>query len=204
VKRYGEAVRPAAEKFRNKVIGTKILANKIDADAIAAALDMFLNELASLPMNSETELYQAVFETLDSIHLEEYESEENQLQPYLEAEIARLLKRAFPHKYEIKMCLGGENRPRVDLLGTNFWPDIEISKDGEPLLAVEVKLVKKSLATAVSATIGQCLLYKLKYKYVIGFIKNQVRINSQYNEFDEQFKEMLRRLEFPLIIRSNP
>jgi hypothetical protein len=151
-------------------------------------------------MNTEN-FYQTVLETFKSIPLEEYTCEEKQLQPYLETEIARVLDNAFPGEYEMKMCLGGENRPRVDLLGTNFWPDIEISKDGEALLAVEVKLARKSLATAVSATIGQCLLYKLKYKYVIGFIRNQGRINSQYNEFDEQFEEMLKRLEFPLIIR---
>ena len=204
VKRYGEAVRPAAKKFRAKVIGTKLLTNKIEADAIAHALGIFLDDLASLPMDSETKLYQAVIDTLERINLEEYESEENQLQPYLEEEIAILLERVFPGKYEIKMSIGGTNRPRVDLLGTNFWPDIEISKDGQPLLAVEVKLAKDSLATAISATIGQCLLYKLKYKYVIGFIRNQRKINPQCNEFDEQFEEMLENLEFPLIIRSDP
>ena len=153
-------------------------------------------------MNTDN-FYQTVFETLESIPLEEYTSEEKQLQPYLETEIARVLDSAFPGEYQIKMSLGGEGRPRVDLLGTNFWPDIEISKNGASLLAVEVKLVRKSLATAVSATIGQCQIYKLKYKHVIGFISNQVRINPHYNEFDKQFEEMLKRLEFSLIIRSN-
>lgn len=152
-------------------------------------------------MNAE-KLYQAVFEKLKSISLGEYASEEKQLQPYLETEISKLLESTFPGEYEIKMSVGGQDRPRVDLLGTNFWPDIAVSKNGESLLAVEVKLVRKSLATAVSATIGQCLIYKLKYKYVIGFIRSQVRIYPQYNEFDKQFEEMLKTLGFPLIIRS--
>jgi len=206
VKRYGEAVRPTAQKFRAKVIGTKVLTNKIEADAIAAALDTFLNELASLPTDSEKELYQAVFETLESIPLEKYESEEKQLQPYLQYQISEVLESQLPGEYEIKISVGGKNRPRVDLLGTNVWPDIEISKDGEPCLAVEVKLVNhnKSLTTAISETLGQCLLYKLKYKYVIGFIVNQVAGDAQYNEYDKQFEEMLKGLEFPLIIRSNP
>lgn len=151
-------------------------------------------------MNTEN-LYRAVLETLKSIPLEEYTSEETQLQPYLETEISGVLDSEFPGKYEIKMSVGGKNRPRVDLLGTNFWPDIEISKDGAPMLAIEVKLVRKSLATAVSATIGQCLIYKLKYEYVIGFIRNQARINPQYNEFDRQLEDTLNRLGFPLIIR---
>jgi hypothetical protein len=151
-------------------------------------------------MNTEN-LYQTVYETLRSIPLEEYASEETQLQPYLETAISGVLDSKFLGKYEIKMSVGGKNRPRVDLLGTNFWPDIEISRDGAPLLAVEVKLAGKSLAPAVSATIGQCLIYKLKYKYVIGFIRNQARINPQFNEFDRQLEDTLNRLGFPLIIR---
>jgi hypothetical protein len=152
-------------------------------------------------MNTD-KVYEAVCETLRNIPLEEYESEETQLQPYLETEISKTLETASADKYEIKISIGGRNRPRVDLLGTNFWPDIEISRDGNPFLAVEVKLAKDSLAGALTGTIGQCLIYKLKYKYVIGFIKNQARTDPRCNEFDAKFEEMLNRLEFPLIIRS--
>jgi hypothetical protein len=151
-------------------------------------------------MNAD-KLYQVVFETLRSIPLGEYKSEEKELQPYLKTKISETLESTFPGEYDIKISIGGKNRPRVDLLGTNFWPDIEISKNGESLLAVEVKLARKSLATAISETLGQCLIYKLKYDYVIGFIKNRVRFYLQYNEFDKQFEEMLEKLGFPLIIR---
>jgi hypothetical protein len=153
------------------------------------------------PMNTD-KVYEAVCGTLRNIPLGEYEDEETQLQPYLQTEISRALENASLDKYEIKISIGGRNKPKVDLLGTNFWPDIEISTNGEPFLAVEVKLAQKSLAGAISGTIGQCLIYKLKYKYVIGFIKNQARINPHYNEFDARFEEMLNRMEFPLIIRS--
>jgi len=151
-------------------------------------------------MNAD-KLYQVVFETLRTIPLGQYKSEEKQLQPYLQAEVSRVLENVFPGEYEVKISIGGKKRPRVDLRGTNFWPDIEISKNGKPLLAVEVKLAGKSLATAISGTLGQCLIYKLKYEYVIGFIKSQVRVYPQYNEFDKQFEEMLEKLGFPLIIR---
>jgi hypothetical protein len=152
-------------------------------------------------MNTD-KVYEAVCETLRNIPLGEYENEEKQLQPYLQTEISKLLEAESPDKYQVKMSIGGRNKPKVDLLGTNFWPDIEISTNGEAYLAVEVKLAKKSLAGALSGTIGQCLIYKLKYKYVIGFIKNQARTDPRCNEFDAQFEEMLNGLEFPLIIRS--
>ena len=151
---------------------------------------------------STEKLYQVISETLKSIPVGEYTSEEKQLQPYLESEISKILMNIFPEEYEIKMSVGGQGRPKVDLLGTNFWPDIEISKEGKPLLAIEVKLVRKSLATAVSSAIGQCLIYKLKYEYVIGFIRNQVQTYPKYNEFNEQFWQMLERLKLELIIRS--
>jgi hypothetical protein len=153
-------------------------------------------------MNSE-HVYHAIFETLKNIPLKEYESEEKELQPYLGQEIANVLDKSFPGKYETKTSIGGRKRPRVDLLGTNFWPDIEVSSlNGEPILAVEVKLAKKrSLAAAISGTIGQCMIYTLKYQHVVGFRKNQVTTYQQNNEYDEQFEKMLHRLKLPLIIR---
>ena len=152
-------------------------------------------------MNTE-KVYEAVCETLRSIPLGGYENEEKQLQPYLQTEISKLLEAESADKYQVKISIGGRNKPKVDLLGTNFWPDIEISTNGEPCLAVEVKLAQKSLAGAISGTIGQCLIYKLKYNYVIGFIKNQAKTDPNYNEFDTKFEHMLNELNFPLIIRS--
>ena len=95
-------------------------------------------------MNAD-KLYQVVYETLKSIPLEDYKSEEKELQPYLKTKISETLESTFPGEYDIKISIGGEKRPRVDLFGTNFWPDIEISKKGKSLLAVEVKLARKSL-----------------------------------------------------------
>ena len=111
----------------------------------------------------------------------EYDGEERGLQPFLE-------KKAFNENgvtdLETKMSVGNNNTPRVDLLGTNFWPDIEISLGGNPVLAIEVKYQKKSLPAALALLIGQCLIYKLKYRSVIGFILHRGPINPNYNEYD--------------------
>jgi hypothetical protein len=140
---------------------------------------------------------------LNSIPLEEFQSEEKDLQPYLEKEIAYVLNKSFPGQYKTKASIGGTKRPKVDLLGTNFWPDIEVSSvDGKPVLAVEVKLAKKSLASAISGTIGQCLIYKLKYEHVVGFIKNQAKVDPRYAEYNEEFWKMMKTLKIPLIIRA--
>jgi hypothetical protein len=126
------------------------------------------------------------------------------LQPYLGQEIRNVLETSFPGRCKIKTSIGGKKSPRVDLLGTNFWPDIEVSTvDGEPILAVEVKLAReRSLPKSISATIGQCIIYKLKYPYVIGFIANQAKMDPRYDEYNKQFEGMLNKLELPLVIRS--
>ena len=150
-------------------------------------------------------VYQLVFKTLKEISLNEYENEEKELQPYLKDEIFKAVEKTFPGVYDVRMSIGGKEKesPRVDLLGTNFWPDIEVSStEGEPILAVEVKLAKqKSFAASISTTIGQCMIYKLKYPHVLGFIKNQKKTYYRNDEYDQEFERMLNRLKLPLIIR---
>ena len=48
VKRFGEQARAPAKAFRDSVIGTKVMTNKADADAIADSLNAFLNALAEI------------------------------------------------------------------------------------------------------------------------------------------------------------
>jgi hypothetical protein len=71
-------------------------------------------------MNTE-HVYEEVFETLSTIPPNEYQNEEKELQPYLKDEIFKALQKRFPGQYDVKMSIGGKKRPRVDLLGTNFW-----------------------------------------------------------------------------------
>ena len=57
---------------------------------------------------------------------------------------------------------------------------------GVPLLAVEVKY-SSSLSGAVAAAVGQSLIYKLKYPYVIAFILHRGPRDRSCNEYDEHF-----------------
>lgn len=50
-----------------------------------------------------------------------YPDEEKDLHPHLEKELAWMLSREFPEgDFAITLSVGGKNRPRLDLLGTNF------------------------------------------------------------------------------------
>ncbi len=147
--------------------------------------------------------YGIILEALQNYSLKtEYKGEENDLQPELGKLIEDTLNKKGLEEYHVKVSLGGQNKPRVDLLGTNFWPDIEISYADQPIIAIEVKFAKKSLPSAISSTLGQCLVYKLKYKYVIGFIVYiGSKLNVKFTEYNEAFWEMISGLDIPLIIR---
>ena len=151
---------------------------------------------------SHEKVFKGLVDLLHEIELHEnYTHEENGLQPHLEESISQWLQLFFSDGYNVKISVGGGGRPRVDLLGTNFWPDVEISYKGKPAIAIEVKYAKRGLPGAISSTIGQCLIYKLKYPYVAGFLIYRGPTNPKLNEYDAPFHGMIKRLGFPLVIR---
>jgi hypothetical protein len=147
-------------------------------------------------------VYERVIDILKELPMPgKYESEERELQPHLKREISRALEAVGLMDYcHIKLSTGGLDRPRVDLLGTNFWPDIEISYQGEPLIAIEVKHTK-SLPGALAATIGQCTIYKLKYPHTIGFILHRGPRNPDLCEYDDQFWTSMKEIDIPIVLR---
>jgi hypothetical protein len=62
--------------------------------------------------------------------------------------------------------------------------------------------MKNGLSGAISKTIGQCLIYKLKYQYVAGFIVYRGKTDPKMIEYDELFYEMIGKLGIPLLIRK--
>jgi hypothetical protein len=151
---------------------------------------------------SGSDVYELVMETLKSCPLKpEYRNEERDLQPELKRLIERALDSSGLGAYDVKISLGGRGKPRVDLLGTSFWPDIEISNDNKPIIAIEVKFEKKSLAGAITSALGKSIIYKLKYKHLIGFVYHVGKTDPRLNEFDTAFHKMIEGLGVNFIIR---
>jgi hypothetical protein len=166
---------------------------KADVRSIPASGDHFMSYDA---------VHNLVLKTLNEVPLaSEYASEEKDLQPYIRDAIGKALQKEGLGLYDIRTSVGQQNCPRIDLLGTNVWPDIDISINGTHVLAVELKLGRK-LASLLSDALGKLVIYTLKYPKVVGFIAHSATDYPKLHEYDEQFHALCDQLGVQLIVRQ--
>jgi hypothetical protein len=103
----------------------------------------------------------------------------------------------------VTTSIGGRGKPRVELLGTSFWPDIEIKEGNTLLVAIEVKLVRRdqSASKALAEAIGQGVVYSVRYPRVFVLIVHYGRSNDRFHEEDASFERRLSLLNIELIMR---
>ena len=129
-----------------------------------------------------------------------YASEQQELQP----DLADALKKALGSGFDVQISIGsGDPKPHVALFGTTFWPDIVVSCNGVPSLAIEVKHIRKgqSPAKAIAETIGQCLIYSLLYPRVIGFILRDGTPEPEPLAEEKRLREMLAKFGIDIAMR---
>ncbi len=129
-----------------------------------------------------------------------YISEQQELQP----DLGDALRQALGSGFDVQISVGaGSPKPRVALYGTTFWPDISVLRDGAPLLGVEVKHIREgqSPSKAFAETIGQCLIYRLLYPQVIGFVLRDGATEPEPLEDEARLREMLAKCGIDLVIR---
>ena len=129
----------------------------------------------------------------------QYKSEQADLQTHIEAE----LRAALSPDYEVIISVGGNGKPSIALCGTSFWPDAEIRSLEGPLIGIEVKYVRRgqSASKAIAETLGQTLIYRLRYNAVIAFILHEGVYNRRLCEHDERSEERLARNGIQLVLR---
>jgi hypothetical protein len=133
-----------------------------------------------------------------------YRDEQRDFQRPIAEEIRQSLKQSFPKTPpQVTTSTGGRGKPRVELLGTSFWPDIEI-KDGNKLLAaIEVKLVRRdqSASKALAEAVGQGVVYAVRYPWVFVLIVHYGRSNDRLHKEDTSFEKRLLLFNIELILR---
>jgi len=132
----------------------------------------------------------------------DYSSEEPDLLDHVVSELEDLLG----NRYEI-ISKSWDEEDSVKTLGCSFWPDIAIKRNGEVLLVLELKLVKKaekprSPSKPYAETIGQCAIYSTKYPTVIGLVVNRGLHNPEHTVFDTEIHGILEGHQIRLVIRQ--
>ncbi len=156
-------------------------------------------------MNTYPELKDAILNTLQSMALRgEYFDEQRDLQPHVHEAIKSLLTCNYGTQYGCNVSVGpGRPKPSIKLLGTSFWPDIEVYEGSTPLIGIGLKLVKKDhrASARISETLGQALIYKVRYPHVIAMIVHYGYYDAKLSDKDEDMKSLLARHEIDLVLR---
>lgn len=133
-----------------------------------------------------------------------YADEQRDLQPHIQAAIEESLRQSFPAvTLRTTISVGGTGKPNLRLLGTSFWPDVDVSEGSMRLAAIEVKLIRpRQLASkAIAEAIGQSIIYSIRYPRVFTFIVHQGRSDGRYHDEDAALEKRLSPLNVELIVR---
>ena len=130
--------------------------------------------------------------------------EQGSLQPQIQAALDQSLKAVFPQRrFIVTTSVGGKAKPNLRLLGTSFWPDLEIADGDRLLAAIEVKVVRpgNSPSKAIAEAIGQSLVYSIRYPRVFAFIVNFGHSDDRYHNEDAGIIKQLHQLNIELMLR---
>lgn len=131
----------------------------------------------------------------------EYKDEQRDLQSH----IAEVLRAAVPEGIEIITSTGaGAPKPSIYLYGTSFWPDVELRSQPGPLVGIEVKYVRsgQSASHAIAETLGQSLIYTIRYPAVIAFILHDGKYDPRLTGAnDAEVRKRLQASGIELIVR---
>ena len=151
--------------------------------------------------------YGIVLATLRDCKLRDhYTDEQRELQP----DLAKALKHALGNGFRIRTAVGGPGAPSgIHLYGTSFWPDLDVSRGDEPVLAIEVKYIRMReprskrvpSSTLIAETIGQALIYRVRYPRAIAFILHDGAVDARPKEAEAILRELLARCGVDLVWR---
>ena len=81
---------------------------------------------------------EVIRETLTRMPLADaYPDEQRNLQPHVQTALEAALRQSFgPATLRTVISVGGTGKPSLKLLGTSFWPDVEVSEDTTRLAAI--------------------------------------------------------------------
>jgi hypothetical protein len=136
----------------------------------------------------------------------EYADEQKDLQPHVQWALEESLRQSFPAaNLRTTISVGGTGKPSLRLLGTSFWPDVEVTEGAAPLAAIEVKLVRSQqpASKAIAEAIGQSIIYSIRYPHVFTFLVQYSRSDARHHEEDAGLEKRLSPYNVELILRRS-
>jgi hypothetical protein len=90
------------------------------------------------------------------------------------------------------------------LLGTSFWPDVEVTAGTARLAAIEVKSIRSQQPTskAIAEAIGQSIIYSIRYPHVFTFIVHYGRSDTRHHEDATGLANRLAPYNVELVLRQ--
>ena len=150
---------------------------------------------------------EVIRETLTRMPLaSEYADEQRDLQPQVQRALEDSLGRSFPAaNLRTTISVGGTGKPSLRLLGTSFWPDVEVTESTVRLAAIEVKLIRSQqpASKAIAEAIGQSIIYSIRYPHVFTFLVHYGRSNARHHEEDAGLEKRLSPYNVELILRRS-
>lgn len=134
----------------------------------------------------------------------EYVDEQRDLQPRVKSALDESLRQSFPAaNLRTTISVGGTGKPSLRLLGTSFWPDVEVTEGNVPLAAIEVKLIRSQqpASKSIAEAIGQSIIYSIRYPHVFAFVVHYGRSDAGHHDEDAGVHRRLSLYNVQLIPR---
>ena len=148
---------------------------------------------------------EVIRETLTRMQLPSaYEDEQRDLQPHVQRALEKSLRQSLPGAdLRTIISVGGSGKPNLRLLGTSFWPDVEVTEGTSRLAAIEVKLIRaqQPASKAIAEAIGQSIIYSIRYPHVFTFLVHYGRSDARQHEEDASLEKRLSPYNVELIVR---
>lgn len=90
----------------------------------------------------------------------------------------------------VRLLEAGRDRGDIkatSLLGSDFWPDMVLEEEGEPVAAILVKLVRVKPSGLTQAA-GRALVQSYRYPWVLAFVLDKGKRRREKRELDHEFR----------------
>lgn len=81
-----------------------------------------------------------------------------------------------------------EAMPPAEVFGADFRPDMVLMQEGQPIVAILVKLVKGLNTSGITETAGRALIHSFQYPWVLALVMDKGKRHKEKRVLDHEFR----------------